>query len=500
MTPSSAATSTTGTTAETTVGRATDPRYAGFGACPEPRPFSLPWLCATLNVPVDRADASAGTISLAVYALEHTNQSATAQEPLFTTPGGPGYPGFANYGLWALQKQMGEHHDIVTIDPRGTGHSGAIDCADLQNDTTPFASMSATQSAQLPIIVGACGATLGAASDRYGAVDRAADVEDVRKMLGYDTIDYYGGSFGSVDVQAYTGRYAAHLHAVVLDSGFEVTAGDADYGAFFGVGIPRANLNVVALACSRDITCHKADPDPATTLADLVGLVRDHPINGPKGPVSVPSSAPDDFPGVNEATLASLISGADPVELVAAADAARDGNPAPLLGMVQAPPGPSESLADDSIGDNMAGNCTDYDTPWDRSDPEDVRLRKLMAAEDALPDDAFEPFSKQAWFANNPPDICIAWPAPKRYEAVAPSGAHSAVPALVLSGDMDRVIPTFVSKELLHTFTNATVLTVAGAGHQTLAFGNCAATIAARFFETLTTGDASCVEDPQASR
>ena len=263
--------------ASSTTVRADGARFEKFAPCPEP-PFHQKWLCATLDVPIDRADPSAGTIPLAVYALVHTDQSNPAQEPLFTTPGGPGYPGFANYGLFALQKRLSAHHDIVTIDPRGTGHSGAIDCPEVQYSPIPLAMMTLAGWETAKANLAACAAQLGTASGRYGAVDRAADVEDVRKLLGYDTIDYYGGSYGSVDLQAYAYRYPEHLHAVVLDSGFPVSAGGPDYGAFFGVGVPQANIDVIALACARAPECHRMDPDPAKTLVDLVHQVRDHPV------------------------------------------------------------------------------------------------------------------------------------------------------------------------------------------------------------------------------
>jgi pimeloyl-ACP methyl ester carboxylesterase len=483
-----APTASTSAASSTTV-RADGARFEKFAPCPEP-PFHQKWLCATLDVPIDRADPSAGTIPLAVYALVHTDQSKPAQEPLFTTPGGPGYPGFANYGLWALQKRLFVHHDIVTIDPRGTGHSGAIDCPEVQDNAIPLAMMTPADWETAKANVAACAAQLGTASGRYGAVDRAADVEDVRKLLGYDTIDYYGGSYGSVDLQAYAYRYPEHLHAAVLDSGFPVSAGGPDYAAFFGVGSPQASLDIVALACARAPVCHDADPDPVKTLVDLVHQVREHPVTvAPSGTAAKIV--------IDEAVLASLIlDNGEPAKLVLAADAARDGDFG-LLASGLGASGPPERVQDDSIGDNMAGNCADYDTPWDRSDPIDVRARKLAAAEAALPDDAFSPFSKQAWFANNPPDICLSWPAPARHEAVVPAGASArTVPALILSGDLDGGIPAFVSKRLLSEFPAATFVLIAGAGHQTLAFGTCAARLAARFFDTLTAGDTSCAKQP----
>ncbi len=338
-----------------------------------------------------------------------------------------------------------------------------------------------------------CAQQLGNATDRYGAADRAMDLDAVRAMLGYDTIDYYGASYASFDVQAYAYRYPEHVHAVIVDAGFSPSVGGADYGDFFGVGSPKAFIDAVVLGCSRDRGCHTADPDPAKTLSDLLRQVRTQPIQSTSASTSVPGRTV-----IDEAAVVSLILSADPLELVNAADAARDGNPQPMLDMLSGTPVPPGPAASNSAGDNAAANCNDYDAPWDRNDPIDTRHQKLDAAENALPDDAFAPVSKQAWFANVPPDFCITWPAPHRYDPVVPTGKTTIdVPALILSGDVDRTIPTFITKKLLSIFPHGAFLTMAGAGHPTLTdVHGCAADITSRFFETLDPGDTSCASNP----
>ena len=80
------------------------------------------------------------------------------------------------------------------IDQRGTGLSGAIDCPDLQNGWNSVE--------ELRTDIRRCGRSLGGDADRYGTGDIALDVEAVRKALGYDRINYFGGSYGSVVEQA----------------------------------------------------------------------------------------------------------------------------------------------------------------------------------------------------------------------------------------------------------------------------------------------------------
>ena len=460
-----------------------DPRFASFTPCaPAPGIGAPGWLCGTLEVPLDRADPSAGTIPIAIKVLPHTDLSSPADEPLFTTPGGPGYPGFDNYGLWPMQSELLPHHDIVTIDPRGTGDSNVIDCPDLQKGASGID--------KLQTAVAACAAQLGVAADRYGAADVALDLEAVRQLLGYPKIDYYGGSYGSVDAQAYVVRFPNRVRALVFDSGFSVAAGPG-YSNFFGTGSPQALIEIAVRQCQRNSNCKALVADPQAALRAVIREVQAKPVSG--RPDGAAASSPPVV--VDEAALANLFVGADPVALVLASEALLAHDSKPLLGLASAPLDLSNgSVADFSAGTNAAGSCNDADARWHRTDPIPVRRQKLAAAIRALPADAFAPFSTVAWTATIPFAMCIPWPAPNRFEPVVqPGAAFPDVPTLLLSGDADGNIPTFVSRVLLGSFPDAHLVVIAGAGHQTLSDPQpCAANIASHFLETLMLGDTSC--------
>ena len=147
-----------------------------------------PWQCATLEVPLDRGDPGSRSITLAVFAIPHTDDSTPAGAPLFAAPGGPGTRGIDNYALWLLPAMIRAHHDVVSLDPRGTGTLSAIDCPDLVDGEPTIDAYVAE--------VAACGDKLGAASDLYGGAQRAMDVEALRKKMHYKQIIFYGGSYG----------------------------------------------------------------------------------------------------------------------------------------------------------------------------------------------------------------------------------------------------------------------------------------------------------------
>ena len=130
---------------------------------------------------------------------------------------------------------------------------------------------------------------------------------------------------------------------------------------------------------------------------------------------------------------------------------------------------------------------------WDRSDPPAAREHALAAELDALPANAFAPFTKQAWNDYWWLDMCLGWPAPDRFEPAVPEGAvFAGIPALILAGDLDTVVSTETSRALLKGFPDATFLLVRGAGHITIGSSTCAGEIVTTFFETLDAGDTTC--------
>jgi pimeloyl-ACP methyl ester carboxylesterase len=89
-------------------------------------PCDPPFECATVTVPVDRSGGVPGTIDVAVYRAPAFGPSRGV---LLGLPGGPGDGGLAYFGRrLAAFDEARATHDLVFIDPRGTGRSGALRC------------------------------------------------------------------------------------------------------------------------------------------------------------------------------------------------------------------------------------------------------------------------------------------------------------------------------------------------------------------------------------
>jgi pimeloyl-ACP methyl ester carboxylesterase len=104
----------------------------------------------------------------------------------------------------------------------------------------------------------------------------ALDTDAVQSALGYDKVDYYGGSYGGVDVSAYATRFGQHLRSVVLDS----PAGTPGLGPFFDRFASAAAPREVRLDCLRSPTCSADHRNPDAEFEQLIRTIRKHPQKG----------------------------------------------------------------------------------------------------------------------------------------------------------------------------------------------------------------------------
>jgi pimeloyl-ACP methyl ester carboxylesterase len=465
-------------------------------ACDEAGPDGQ---CGTVDVPLDRADPSRGTVPIFFLYFRHRGP-APANEAIVVTGGGPGFSITSIQGIVDYHRQVFdsllETRDLIFLDQRGVGGSDAIDCPQIQHGSDdPFRD------------IAACGTRLGSTASRYSTADVAQDIDAVRAALGIDKLDFYGGSYAGVDVQAYATRFPQHLRSAVLDS--PVVLGPYDFDA----PTVRAVNRTVRLICARSPTC-RADHDNALDdVAWLARRLREQPLAGAG------------FDAVGERHEVRLTEGlllwriltsdagvyAAVSEIAAAADALRRGDPVPLLRL--AAEGDGSILADEgeprefSAGHNNARFCTDAPMPWDKGAAGPERVRQWRVARDALDENAFAPYSVDAWLSPAPigplgPDLCVAWPPPGRdIQPPVPSGAAfpGSVPALVLSGDLDSNTPSSKARRLARAWPNSSFLELSNSGHQTLVDGRaqCAAVLVAHFIATLQAGEAGCASDPR---
>jgi pimeloyl-ACP methyl ester carboxylesterase len=467
---------------------------AVFAPCPAGTPAGA--RCGTVTVPVDRADPDGATIPIAFQLYPATDTAEPAVSTIVSSNGGPGVSNIASAGFWLSRLQpLMDRHNFLAVDHRGIGASQAIDCPGLQH----------VQGDQVAA-ARECGAKLGTAAYRYGSGDVADDIDAVRQALHLNKIDYYGVSYGAVDVRAYAYRYPQHLRSAILDSPFN------SKDAAFVRTLPTAMARISALVCKRSPSCSAGNPEPRETFANLVRQLRQHPVNGTGYDAN---GVPHQLTADERALLSILYNDyfSDPAflnqgEIFAAATALRYGDATPLLRLLAESPSPTDFGPSDggvSVGADYAVYCADSRFPWNKNAPEPTREAQYQAALKALPKNATTPFTPSVWagfIASQPvllipgADACVPWPKPVRPNPPFPDNQAfpAGVPALLLGGDLDY-LDINSERSLMPLFKSGKFVTVANAGHVTTFWNPCAQAIAVRFLQTLHTGDTGCASD-----
>ena len=231
--------------------------------------------CGYVEVPADYADPEGEQFRLFVSVVR--GSKAKAPDPVFFLTGGPGelsapYPGFLG------KQQLYGDRDFVTFDQRGVGLSEpALTCraydAFMASPAVAFDEAEAQR--QLSILKG-CGKALNKRVDLglFTTTQSAADVESIRKALGYGEINLFGASYGTRLAQEVMRGYPGALRAVVLDSVIPpqinrpvdtVASADAALTRFFE-------------ACKADEACSDAHPDLEATYARLYTTLEQKPL------------------------------------------------------------------------------------------------------------------------------------------------------------------------------------------------------------------------------
>ena len=456
--------------------------------------------CGRLERPLDATGRVPGTVAV-VYEYYPARGPGPRRGTLVATEGGPGYPTTGSRAEYlALFAPLRVDHDVVLMDNRGTGRSGALDCEPLQDAPTLTLED-----------IGACGASLGARAPLYGTSDAADDLEAVLEALGAGPIDLYGDSYGTFFAQVYAVRHPGRLRSLILDGAYPLDGPDLAWYPEYAPAM-RAKFE---RACERSPAC-AAEPGGALAhMAPALAQLRAHPR----------TAHGTDVDGVarrfraDAGALATVLFGAAPPyatlrEADAAARAFAGGDPRPLhrlmaeaLAAVDSRD-PSHAPALFSAGLAAAVTCQDAPQIFDMGLAPPARLvardRALAARRAAVPD-GYAPFTLEE-YRTLPPDYafieeCVLWPAadpahPPAYRIGATRGFPD-VPVLVLSGELDNITTVADGAAAAAQFRHARQVVLANSLHVNAlphARSDCGTLLARRFIERLDVGDAACAQ------
>ena len=214
-------------------------------------------LCAKYPVYEDRGAKSGRTIALNILILPATGAAAKA-DAVFFLAGGPGQnaSAVANSAESALFAELRRQRDLVFVDLRGTGDSHRLACAapmDYADGQIYFGEVFE------PSSIRACRDALEQIADlrQYGTANAMDDLEEVRAALGYDKINLYGVSYGTLAALEYLRRYPERVRAAALAG---VLTPAAKLPLHFAQGAELA-LERLFEDCAADESCRAKFPD-----------------------------------------------------------------------------------------------------------------------------------------------------------------------------------------------------------------------------------------------
>lgn len=414
---------------------ATQPVAADLAQCPQDVPEEL--RCGSLDVPLERADPGRGEITIRFAVRPADDPGQRERNPIMAVEGGPGYGSIGSARTYvALFGDLLDDRDLILVDMRGTGDSGAINCKDLQQGIGP---------AQLGLAT--CARQLGPDFESYRTAAAADDLDDVREALGHAVISLYGDSYGTFLAQSYAFRHAETLDSLTLDSAYPVRGESGWYPSIWKSGI-----RDLTIACDRSPDC---PPGADERLGEMVELLRREGLG--VGPLidaigSAGFSPPRSFLQINKVIEQYLDGRRRPYERLAKAGRVGYGAPSGY-----------------SFGQELAISCNDYPMIWDKESTEEERRVELEAAIEAYPEDAFDPLTPREIALS--PEFgyleCLSWPQPgPNYEPPAEESEPAPeVPTLVVAGELDNVTSPPEARLVAADFPNSELFIGRNSGH-----------------------------------
>ena len=453
-----------------------------------------PVWCATLARPFDPSGTVPGMISVYFEYYPHAG-GGPAAGTLVGATGGPGYPttGSADEYL-ALFAPLRVRYDVLLMDYRGSGHSAAIDCRELQN---------APQLTEANI--GACGRSLGRAAPLYSTTLAADDLAAILDALAVGRIGLYGESYGSYFAQVFARRHADKVRALVLDGAYPLDRPDYAWYTHYAPAM-RDKFNI---SCARAPGCRAVPGSSIEHITPALEWLRRNPF---AAKVRYGDDQVMTFTADATQLAITMFAGypayATVREVDAAARAFAGGDRVPLLRLMAetrlSTPSvdPTHSALEFSAGLEMAVLCLDPPQIFDmRLPPAERRVQRdrLIAERKRTAPGTYAPFTIDE-FRRMPLDYsyldqCVDWPSSAAAPLVSGAPPYPSMPVLVISGELDSNTTVADGAAAAAPYSHARHVVIANSFHVNALPGarsECAAVLVRRFMDTLSVGDERC--------
>lgn len=398
--------------------------------------IARPVRCGVLHVPENPHIPAGRQLPISVAVIPALG-ARTHTDPIVVLMGGPGEAAISAASIYVRQfAPLLEDRDLLLVDQRGAGRSGALPC-DLASTDDPAPRL---RDLFPPAAIKKCEERLRVHADltQYTYTHFADDLEHVRLALKYGPLNLFGGSYGTRAEQVYLRAYPQSVRTAYFGSVVPVDE---------ATPLAMARTAQVALdqlldACASDAACSTAFPNLKEEFHAVFARLESGAVR-----VAVPGHAgswPLTKGRVAEWIRTKLYRPSSASILPWAIHRAYAGDWSPIAEDVLS----NDDDSDFSFGLFFAITCND-DVAFLRNEDVMAQTQGTFLGDDRVR-------QQQA--------ACKYWP-----KVALPRGyrepVHSSVPALFVTGDADGGTPLWYTRHVVEGFSNAVEVVIRGQGH-----------------------------------
>jgi len=360
-------------------------------------------------------------------------------DPIVPLLGGPGEAATEAAETFVEQlAPMLNDRDLLLVDQRGTGQSGALRCR-LYSPDDPAQNL---QNLFPPARVESCAKDLATHADltQYSCRQFVDDLEKVRRLLGYGPLNLFAGSYGTRAAQAFVRAYPGSVRTIFLGS---VVPIDVALPLPFAKAA-QSMVERTFAACEADASCHSAFPRVRGEFSQIMERLASGRVV-----VKVPGGAQTvalSHGRVAEWFRSLLYRPSSAARLPWLIHRANQGDWSPIVkGILEDAQGLDSDL---SFGLLLSITCSD-DVPFIHEDEVPAATRNTFLGD---------------WRVRQQQAACKAWP-----HSVAPASyrepINTQIPTMFVSGDSDGGTPLWFAEHAAPGFQNRVEVIMSNRGH-----------------------------------
>jgi pimeloyl-ACP methyl ester carboxylesterase len=450
-------------------------------------PVEIPIECGFVSVPEDHFQPSDTILRLAVVILRDQSEGHQP-DPIILLAGGPGERVAASaLELSQVIAPIHPNRDLVIYDQRGVGLSEpALECPEFLEallDNLDQVDNSLAAKRQFDSLMACRDRFLeeGINLSAYNTRQSAADVEALRVALGFDEINLYGSSYGSLLAQAVMRDFPEHVRSVAMNSVLPI-----EKSIFLDTSTTSSQAILDLLkACRNDPPCSTTYPELQDELFSVVESLNLSPV--PMTLTNPISGEQYEAKLTGDGVVGNLFTFLYKSRIIPVLPQAVHNLYEGDYSMMQQLSSTRLALLDSlTRGTMLSVLCRDDLIGRTQEDQLEIRA--------ALPDALISDIEDEDLMRYGAFGLCENWLVPQDDPWVK-EPLQSDIPTLLLAGEFDPITPPDYAQIVLNGLSHGYLFEFPGVGHDVLA-STCAQTIAGSFMQDPQEPPrASCVQE-----